>query len=978
MNNHDEELLAELLLQWEELYERGQDSSAQELCRDCPHLIETLSKRIVAMKATTWLNDPDCPAEMAAATSHHSVGMVLGGRYRLDDLVATGGFAEVWRAFDTELQRIVAIKLPKPSRLASAVNFITEARRVARLKHPSIVPVHDVGTQGDNCFIVSEYVEGGSLGGRLTKAPPKPTDTVRWLTEIAAALEYAHIHGVIHRDVKPANILIDHHGRALLTDFGIAQSAQKTGMFAPSLGTLRYMSPEQLEGKAATPQSDIYSLGVVLHECLTGRLPYVTQEPSDLRRDIVAGNTHLAKEVPAGLLEVCHRALKRLPHERHTSAAHFSTDLLRHSQARAPSLTRWKLAAFLFALVVASLSYVTLRFTRPGIPAAQWWNARSFEEGKDALPPTLVLPPGVERLPTVENSVGMQLVRIPPGTFVMGSTTGNPDEAPAHRVTLSASFHLGRTEVTNRQWKQVMGEVPAAWGGLDFPARWVSWEQALVFCQKLSALPEERVAGRSYRLPSEAEWEYACRATSQTAFSHGDDDSALKTYGWFIDNSGVRPLDGHSLAQGDLDHAWKVVARNHGSTHRVAKLRPNRWGLFDMHGNVSEWCADWHGAYHAGDTADPLGPSDGDGRIFRGGGWRSQRDQCRSAFRSSLDPTYRLDDLGFRVVMMPATPAPGGGQRDSFTDGDARPKSDSPASLGKTASLSASRTLSAAEIRQQPFAHVLVISHTGLSVTSLEEGARVCEGGVLDTFDPLPRDLVNLKYNLLPTNRNAGFGILFKTAGRIVVGSDWHQRNGFLEQKWAAYLAKQAVQRSRMCGGLRLWDVVANEGDTVLIPSSCVVMSSTIDTTQRVDDYLARPVSVDAPCAEVLIESARPMPSGIVGDPMFNVKAQVPEDLDGLRYAIHSADGPLPATEMALVITFKTTGRIAYLSAWRGGAGELTAFDDNSMRFVGFRRENEQLGDFDIWDIVGQPGERVVVPEWGRILAKDIEVQVTQ
>jgi serine/threonine protein kinase len=341
VNTHDEELLAELLIQWEELYERGQDSSPQELCRDCPHLIKELERRIAAMKATNWLNDPDCPADAPATASHQAQGKVLGGRYRLDDLIATGGFAEVWRAFDTELQRIVAIKLPKPSRLASATNFMTEARRVARLKHPGIVPVFDVGTEGSSCFIVSEYVEGGSLGDRLTKSPPTLEETTRWLSEIAAALEYAHLHGVIHRDIKPANILIDHHGRALLADFGIAQSAQKSGTFAPSLGTLRYMSPEQLEGKAATPQSDVYSLGVVLHESLTGRVPYSSSEPSVLRHEIVGGAKQLSRDVPVALLDVCKKAMQRLPHERHTSAAHFATDLER-AVAQASPRRRWK------------------------------------------------------------------------------------------------------------------------------------------------------------------------------------------------------------------------------------------------------------------------------------------------------------------------------------------------------------------------------------------------------------------------------------------------------------------------------------------------------------------------------------------------------------------------------------------------------------------------------------------------------------
>jgi serine/threonine protein kinase len=669
--NHDEELLAELLLQWEELYERGQDSSPQELCRDCPHLIAELSTRIAAMKATAWLNDPDCPSDIIETLVRQSAGKVLGGRYRLDDLIATGGFAEVWRAFDTELQRIVAIKLPKTSRLASAATFITEARRVARLKHPGIVPVFDVGTEGDGCFIVSEYVEGGSLGDRLSKALPSTQDAVRWLGEIAAALDYAHLHGVIHRDIKPANILIDHHGRALLADFGIAQSAQKTSDFAPSLGTLRYMSPEQLEGKAATPQSDVYSLGVVLHEWLTGQMPYSSHEPLALRGQILDGATQLSAGVPDALADVCRRAMHRRPHERYTSAAHFSTSLAA-AAGNARSRTTWWRSAYLLAGMIAAI------------------------------------------------------------------------------LTLS-----------------------------------------------------------------------------------------LIAFGIAI--------------------AFKPIS---------AKTR---------------------------------------------------------------------------------------------------------------ALLSSSRSLSSAVIRQHPFADVLLITSTDLMVTSLKEGARVCEGDdPLDAFGPLPSDLVNLKYSLLPKDRNAVVGILFNTAGRIVVGTDWHQRNGFMEQKWTAYLAKQAVQRSAVCGDLQLWDVVANAGDTVVVPASCVVMSSTLDTTQQVEAHLAQPIPAHAPCAEVLIESARPMPRGIVGDPAFNVKGLVPKDLNELEYAIHGTDGPLPASEMALVITFTTAGRIAYLSAWRGGMPELTALDDLSMRFVAFRREDERLDQFDIWDITGKPGDRVVVPEWGRILAQKIEVQIAK
>ncbi len=259
MTNDDEDILADLLIRWEELREEGQDVSAIELCQLHPHLADELDQRIQGLIKTEWLDRPIENSEIDDVTSLQHQSRTLVGRYRLDDLVAEGGFAQVWRAYDLELHRFVAVKLPKPSRLASAEAFMAEARRVARLKHPGIVPVHDVGRIDDTCFIVSEFIEGGSLGSHLASKSIPAKLATRWAAEIAEALEYAHKSGIIHRDIKPANILIDHHGRALLADFGIAQSANKTGVFAPSIGTLRYMSPEQLAGKEALVQSDIYS-----------------------------------------------------------------------------------------------------------------------------------------------------------------------------------------------------------------------------------------------------------------------------------------------------------------------------------------------------------------------------------------------------------------------------------------------------------------------------------------------------------------------------------------------------------------------------------------------------------------------------------------------------------------------------------------------------------------------------------------------
>jgi formylglycine-generating enzyme required for sulfatase activity/predicted Ser/Thr protein kinase len=227
--------------------------------------------------------------------------------------------------------------------------------------------------------------------------------------------------------------------------------------------------------------------------------------------------------------------------------------------------------------------------------------------------------------PAFTNSVGISLTGLPAGTFAMGDAAGRSDEKP-HRVTLTRPFYLGVHEVTNAQWKQVMGSVPSNWKDDDHPVEQVSWQEALEFCRKLSALPEERKAGRVYRLPTEAEWECACRAGATTRYSFGDDEKLLGDYGWFEKNSGSK-------------------------THPVGQKKPNAWGLYDMHGNVVELCSDWHGAYSNGAVTNPLGPSSGFARVYRGGGWYSIAGPCRSANRAGGRPSSRNDLLGFRLAL---------------------------------------------------------------------------------------------------------------------------------------------------------------------------------------------------------------------------------------------------------------------------------------------------------------------------------------
>lgn len=225
---------------------------------------------------------------------------------------------------------------------------------------------------------------------------------------------------------------------------------------------------------------------------------------------------------------------------------------------------------------------------------------------------------------TYTNRIGMQFALIPAGTFRMGSDgpQADDDEKPVHQVNITRPFYLGIYEVTQAQWKTIMEENPSHFqGDANRPVEQVSWEDVQRFLSKLNA--QEK--GAPYRLPTEAEWEYAARAETTTAYSFGDDASRLGEYAWY---------DGNAK----------------GTTHAVGQLKPNAWGLYDMHGNVFEWVQDWYRGYTAEPTADPQGPSSGAGRVMRGGGWLSGARNCRSAYRYVWQPGHRNFGIGFRVL----------------------------------------------------------------------------------------------------------------------------------------------------------------------------------------------------------------------------------------------------------------------------------------------------------------------------------------
>ena len=219
----------------------------------------------------------------------------------------------------------------------------------------------------------------------------------------------------------------------------------------------------------------------------------------------------------------------------------------------------------------------------------------------------------------------IELILIPAGEFDMGSPRSEQarenDEGPIHRIIISRPFYISRYEVTQAQWKAIMGHSPSHTEALDLPIVGIRWANAVEFCKKLSERQLE-----TFRLPTEAEWEYACRAGSTTVYSFGDDPSSLIQYAWFNSNS---------------DH----------EAHPVGQKQPNAFGLYDMHGNVWEWCIDWYDDYLVDTTDDPPGSPDGSSRILRGGSWFCTPGPCRSANRGWNTPDIRDDDVGFRVIM---------------------------------------------------------------------------------------------------------------------------------------------------------------------------------------------------------------------------------------------------------------------------------------------------------------------------------------
>ena len=335
LTDEEKDLITDLLVRYEDvLDETGKELSAEDLCADCPHLTSEVETQIAKLRSTAWTkNDPARPlTDDLEAKKKDLSGIVLSDRYRLLELVGSGGYGSVYRAEDKQLRRTVAVKIGHHR--TSTELLLDEARRVAKLKHTGIVAVHDCGTHDGRLFLVFEFVEGEDLAQACRRRKLSVREKVEIVAKVAESLSAAHDLELIHRDIKPENILVQSSGEVLLTDFGVGCSLNDVahGRVGTS-GTLPYQSPEVLSGdlQLLDGRCDVYGLGVVLFELLTGQSPFESSSKTELREQILFRQPKRIREVDSSLSEeletICSKAMAKHPNDRFATVDDFAKSL---------------------------------------------------------------------------------------------------------------------------------------------------------------------------------------------------------------------------------------------------------------------------------------------------------------------------------------------------------------------------------------------------------------------------------------------------------------------------------------------------------------------------------------------------------------------------------------------------------------------------------------------------------------------------
>ncbi len=531
-----------------------------------------------------------------------AVGGHFAGRYEILQELGVGGMGVVYKVNDQETGEILALKVLRADIASDTVameRFKNELRVARRITHPKVCRVHEFGRGSGTAYISMELVEGQNLHeiqelhARMEPASngSLPVDISLGIAlDLCDALAEVHRQGAVHRDLKPSNVMLTANDDIKLMDFGISGFGN-TGLTATgvTMGTPRYMAPEQVAQKPVTARTDIYSFGLTLFEMFTGQPAFDGSSMMDVAMKQLHAQPPSPRElqpsIPVEVEQIILKCLQKDPLRRYGSMVEIANDLRR----------------------VGGDGSGLAMTTALGIPAGRWGQAPAARE----------LQAGAVQVSLRDDQ---SYVWIPPGVFSCGGTPKDPEaslsESPQHEVTLTRGFWIGQTPVTIGAYKRFAADtktllpkdLPSTWND-QCPIVGVNWEQASAYC---------RWAGG--RLPTSAEWEYAARAGYQ-----GPRYGELNKIAWCrVTPPGPRPVRGKDA---------------------------NAWSLYDILGNVWEWCNDWFEEYQAEALTDPQGPPSGEFKIIRGGSWDDHPRMARLSVRSWQSPDYHAHACGFRCAL---------------------------------------------------------------------------------------------------------------------------------------------------------------------------------------------------------------------------------------------------------------------------------------------------------------------------------------